>query len=69
MPCSPRPDLKSTNTSFLEMLRLAENGDRSLHGIELCTLVMRHEKRGMMGLGRFEAMHLSKVRGLVRPVA
>jgi hypothetical protein len=30
---------------------------------------MRHEKRGMMGLGRFEAMHLSKVRGLVRRLA
>ncbi len=32
-------------------------------------LVMGHKKRAMMSLGRFEAMHLGKVRGLVRPLA
>jgi hypothetical protein len=30
---------------------------------------MRREKRAMMGLGRFEALHLSKVPGLMLRLA
>jgi hypothetical protein len=49
--------------------RLAKSGDRSSLGVKLRILVVRREKRGVMGLGRFEAVHLGKVPGLMLRLA
>jgi hypothetical protein len=73
MPCSPRPDLKSTNTSFLEIPRTSSitlNHDAILEGPGYLWGIQRREPepvfgivKSVLGFRQFLLLGLDNVRG------